>query len=94
LPYRCDGEGWLVVGSHGGRPTDAIWAKNLRAHPEVELQIGWRRFPATAAEVSGDERERVWKIVTGDGAYIGYATIAHPRIIPVFALTRRSNRAG
>ena len=24
LPYRRDGESWLVVGSHGGRPTDAV----------------------------------------------------------------------
>jgi deazaflavin-dependent oxidoreductase (nitroreductase family) len=89
LPYRRDGEGWLVVGSHGGRPTDAIWAKNLRAHPAVEVQVGRHRFPVIAAEPSGEERERVWRIVTDDGAYVGYQKMARPRVIPVFALARR-----
>jgi deazaflavin-dependent oxidoreductase (nitroreductase family) len=90
LPYRTDGEAWLVVGSHGGRPTDAIWAKNLRAHPRVEIQVGRRRIPVTAREAEGAERERVWEIVAGDGAYVGYQKMAHPRIIPVFVLESRA----
>jgi deazaflavin-dependent oxidoreductase (nitroreductase family) len=89
LPYRRDGERWLVVGSHGGRPTDAVWARNLRAHPDVELRMGWRRISGTASEAKGDERERAWKIVTDDGAYVGYQKMASPRVIPVFALSRR-----
>lgn len=86
LPYRRDGECWLVVGSHGGRPNDAVWAKNLRAHPEVGIRVGWRRIPVSAREATGVERERAWKIVTDDGAYLGYAKMAHPRVIPVFVL--------
>src|SRR5262245_62423277 len=35
LPYSEDGERYLVVGSHGGRPTDPVWARNVRALPAV-----------------------------------------------------------
>ncbi len=90
LPYCRDGEAWLVVGSHGGRPTDAVWAMNLRAHPDVEIRVGRRRIPATAREAAGDERERVWGIVSEGGAYVGYQKAAHPRVIPVFVLDARA----
>lgn len=90
LPYRRDGERWLVVGSHGGRPTDAVWARNLRAHPEAEIRLGWRRIPVRAEEAVGDARTRDWALVTDDGAYRGYQRAAAPRVIPVFSLTRRA----
>ena len=86
LPYRRDGHRWLVVGSHGGRPNDAVWAKNLRANPVAEIRMGRRRVPVTAYEAANEERSRVWNIVTDDGAYLAYERTAHPRVIPVFAL--------
>ncbi len=93
LPYRRDGARWLVVGSHGGRPTDAVWARNLRVHPEAEVRVGWRRLPVLAREASGEERERLWKLVTDDGAYVGYQRMAAPRVIPVVALSERVQAA-
>ena len=87
LPYRRDGDRLLVVGSHGGRPTDAVWAKNLRVHPQVDVRVGWSRISVAAREASGEERDRVWGIVTADGAYLGYQKMAAPRMIPVFVLS-------
>ena len=92
LPFQRDGERWLVVGSHGGRPTDAIWAKNLRVHREVEIRVQRRRIPIDAQEAMGEARERVWKIVTVDGGYLQYQKAAHPRVIPVFVLGERGGR--
>jgi|LWDU01.1.fsa_nt_gi deazaflavin-dependent oxidoreductase (nitroreductase family) len=86
LPYRKDGDAWLVVGSHGGRPTDAIWAKNLRANPLVEIRVDRRDVQVEAIDTSGTERARVWEIVSDDGAYTAYAKSADPRVIPVFRL--------
>ena len=31
LPCYRDADRFVVVGSHGGRPTDAVWTHNLRA---------------------------------------------------------------
>ena len=87
LPFVRDGGDLLVVGSHGGRPTDAVWARNLRVHPDCVVRRGWRTRPATAREAQGEERERVWALVTDDGAYVGYAKMAAPRVIPVFVVT-------
>jgi deazaflavin-dependent oxidoreductase (nitroreductase family) len=86
LPYQRDGRRILVVGSHGGRPTDAIWAKNLRVHPDCEVRRRWRTQPSIAREAMGAERDHVWKIVTQDGGYLGYEKMAAPRVIPVFVI--------
>jgi deazaflavin-dependent oxidoreductase (nitroreductase family) len=89
LPYYRRGDDYLVVGSHGGRPTDAIWAKNLRVHPDCRVRVGWRAIEASAHEAAGEERALVWSIVTTDGAYVGYEKMAAPRVIPVFVLAAR-----
>lgn len=85
-----DRERFPIVGSHGGRPTDAIWAKSLRIHPDCDLRVHRRNMAATADEAVGDERDRVWGIVTADGAYLGYQKMAAPRVIPVFVLVQRA----
>jgi deazaflavin-dependent oxidoreductase (nitroreductase family) len=89
LPYYRDEDRWLVVGSHGGRPTDPVWAKNLRVYPECKVRLGWRSMETSAHEASGAERDRVWGIVTAEGAYLGYQKLAGRRAIPVFVLAAR-----
>ena len=84
LPYSEDGGRYLVVGSHGGRPTDPIWALNLRAQPEVRVRAADRRWRRARAHVAqGAERERLWRAITAEGAYRYYERAAHPRVIPV-----------
>jgi deazaflavin-dependent oxidoreductase (nitroreductase family) len=87
LPYFEDGERYLVVGSHGGRPTDPIWALNLRAHPAVRVRAADRRWRFARAHVArGDERARLWSLITADGSYRHYAKHARPREIPVVVI--------
>jgi deazaflavin-dependent oxidoreductase (nitroreductase family) len=84
LPYLEDGDRYLVVGSHGGRPTDPIWVHNLRAHPQVWVRPRDRRWRFARAHVAqGEERERLWSAITSEGAYRYYERAAHPRLIPV-----------
>jgi len=40
LVYARDGERYLVVASKGGSPKAPAWLLNLRAKPEVQVQIG------------------------------------------------------
>jgi deazaflavin-dependent oxidoreductase (nitroreductase family) len=87
LPYSEDGGRYLVVGSHGGRPTDPIWALNVRAHPEVWVRPRDRRWRFARAHVAqGAERERLWAEITAAGAYHYYQRAAHPRLLPVVVL--------
>jgi deazaflavin-dependent oxidoreductase (nitroreductase family) len=52
-----DGDAWLVVASAAGAPRDPSWAVNLRAHPEVDIEVASRGgvevVPVTATELDG-----------------------------------------
>jgi proline iminopeptidase len=89
LLYGRDGERYIVVGSNWAGPKHAGWYYNIQADPEVELQVGGRKFAAMARITDGDERERLWKIMTDMYPnYHKYADKTAPyREIPVVALT-------
>jgi deazaflavin-dependent oxidoreductase (nitroreductase family) len=91
LVYAKDGDRYMVVASKGGDPKAPAWLLNLRAQPEVKVQIGRMRFPATAAEIgpSDPDYARLWKLVNDKNSnrYDAYQKKT-TRPIPVVALTR------
>lgn len=92
LSYARDGRDYVVVASMGGAPRSPGWYHNLRADPEVEIQIGTKRIPVTArAVLPGDpDRDRLWKLADANnsGRYSNYQK-ATDRPIPVVVLTPR-----
>jgi F420H(2)-dependent quinone reductase len=90
LVYARDGDEYLVVASNGGADRPPAWLHNVRANPDVELQIGRERFAATARiiEPSDPSYERLWKLVNANNRdrYTGYQQKT-TRPIPVIALT-------
>ena len=60
LVYMSEGENLLIVAAKGGHPRNPGWVHNLRAHPNVEVQIGSRRIKVHAREANADERDRLW----------------------------------
>jgi deazaflavin-dependent oxidoreductase (nitroreductase family) len=46
LVYARDGDGYLVVASKGGSDQPPAWLLNLKAKPEVEIQVGRERQKA------------------------------------------------
>lgn len=91
LVYAKDGDRYLVVASKGGDPRPPGWLLNLRAKPEVQVQIGRTRFPATSSEIGPDDPDyaRLWQIVNenNDDRYVAYQKKT-TRPIPVVALSR------
>lgn len=77
LTYATDGDSGdlVVVASNGGAPRHPAWFLNLRDDPEVEVQVGRRRRPATARIAEGDERERLWHLVNDRNR--GLARVLH-----------------
>ena len=65
LVYARDGDDYLVVASNGGADQPPAWLHNVRAEPEVEIQVGRERQKATATivEPSAPEYDRLWKLV-------------------------------
>jgi F420H(2)-dependent quinone reductase len=76
LIYAADGADYVVVPSNGGSDSAPGWLYNVRAKPEVEIQIGRTKRPGTARVVeSGDaEYARLWKLVNDNnhGRYDTY----------------------
>jgi deazaflavin-dependent oxidoreductase (nitroreductase family) len=64
LLYYRDADRLIVVGSRGGSDTPPAWLLNLQAQPDVEVQIGTRRFPATARVATAGEQKRLWPVMT------------------------------
>lgn len=65
LVYARDGDDYLVVPSNGGADRNPAWLHNVRAKPEVEIQVGRDRRPAAVrvVEPSDTDYDRLWKIV-------------------------------
>ena len=93
LVYAKDGDRFIVVASKGGDPKAPAWLLNLRAKPEVEVQIGRTRFSATATVIGvGDpDYARLWRLVNDKNGnrYDRYQKKT-ARPIPLVALTRAS----
>jgi deazaflavin-dependent oxidoreductase (nitroreductase family) len=79
---------YLVVASKGGAPEPPAWYVNLKADPEVTVQVWGERFKARARDATPEEKPELWKIMTGHWpAYDQYQTKTD-REIPVVVLER------
>jgi deazaflavin-dependent oxidoreductase (nitroreductase family) len=58
--YRQEGDDLVIFASKAGAPTNPDWLHNLRAHPEVSVEVGTETRPVVAREAQGEERERIW----------------------------------
>jgi deazaflavin-dependent oxidoreductase (nitroreductase family) len=88
LIFGRDGDDHVVVASKGGAPAHPAWYRNLVDHPEVEVQVKGERFRARARTAEGEERARLWKLMTGIWpAYDQYQQRTGRRI-PVVVLER------
>lgn len=50
-----------IFGSKGGAPDNPDWVYNLRAHPDVTVEMGTDTRAVRAREAEGDERTRIWE---------------------------------
>ncbi|KKB97298.1 nitroreductase family deazaflavin-dependent oxidoreductase [Mycolicibacter arupensis] len=95
LSYARDGADYLIVASMGGAPRSPAWYHNLKANPEVEINVGPKRLRATAQPVLPDNPDyaRLWRIVNANNAdrYNAYQRKT-TRPIPVVTLTPTPSR--
>lgn len=95
LSYARDGADYLIVASMGGAPRSPAWYHNLKANPEVEINVGPKRLRATAKPVLPDNPDyaRLWRIVNANNAdrYNAYQRKT-TRPIPVVTLTPTPSR--
>jgi deazaflavin-dependent oxidoreductase (nitroreductase family) len=82
-----DGEGWVVVGSNGGRDRPPAWLLNLEALPRAEVQVRRRRVPAVAEVLRSADAEALWPRLTAHYPGWAYYQQLTEREIPVVRLT-------
>ncbi|WP_433662106.1 nitroreductase family deazaflavin-dependent oxidoreductase [Nocardia sp. CA-128927] len=78
----------VIIASKGGAPTSPDWYHNLRANPEVTVEIGTESHKATATPITeGPERDRLYAAMVE--VMPGFAEYEQKtdRVIPVVTLT-------
>lgn len=87
LMYTPHEEQVLLVASLGGAPRNPLWYYNLKAHPEIDIQIGTLRRRMLASEASAEQRRVLWPVVVANypsfASYQGHTS----REIPLFVCT-------
>jgi deazaflavin-dependent oxidoreductase (nitroreductase family) len=90
LTYLPDGEDMVIAATKGGHPTNPDWYYNLKAHPQLQVEVGTETFPVEATEVTGEERDELWRRLVelrpGFAEYEKKTT----RVFPMFRLKRVS----
>jgi deazaflavin-dependent oxidoreductase (nitroreductase family) len=84
---RVEHEGrYAAVASQGGAPKHPAWYRNLKEHPQLELQDGPAKGDYTAREVTGEEKAQWWEHAVA--AFPDYADYQRKteREIPVLVL--------
>jgi deazaflavin-dependent oxidoreductase (nitroreductase family) len=84
--YGRAGDAFVVIASQGGAPTHPNWYINLRADPDVELDVGPDHLRARARTAEGDERERLWRVMTAIWPNFDVYQSRTERTIPVVVL--------
>lgn len=89
LVYFAEGERRVIFASKAGAPTNPDWFHNIKANPEVTVEIGTETYQATAREIVGAERDRIYAaqslLMPGFAEYQANTT----RLIPVVELVRQ-----
>lgn len=88
VTFPQDDGRYVIIASKAGAPTNPDWYHNLKAHPEVDVEVGSETFPVEVVELEGAERDSVWSAVKA--ASPGFAEYERKttRTIPVLQLTR------
>jgi deazaflavin-dependent oxidoreductase (nitroreductase family) len=88
LTVRKDGE-MVLFASFAGAKDDPAWAHNLRANPEIDVEVGTEKFAVRIEEFSAEEAMETCKTTASNNkTFAEYMESAAPRDIPVFRIHR------
>jgi len=87
LVYNRDGDRYVIFASKAGAPTNPDWYHNLKAHPDVTIEVGSETIAVRAAEASGEERDRLFRAQTERSPQFAEYQSKTERVIPVIVLT-------
>lgn len=83
-----DDDHTVIVASNGGAPANPAWFHNVKANPTVEVEVGADKYEMVAEEITGDERDEIWKRVVSEMPQFADYQRNTDRTIPLVRLTR------
>jgi deazaflavin-dependent oxidoreductase (nitroreductase family) len=94
LVHGRDGDDYIVVASKGGAPKHPTWFGNIKANPEVEVEVanadGTETFKARARVIENRlERDRLYKEMSKIWPSFAEYEKRTDRLIPVVVLERK-----
>ena len=87
LVYNRDGDRYVVFASKAGAPTNPDWYHNLKANPNITIEVGTDTIEVVASEASGEERDRLFDAQVQRSPQFGDYQSKTDRVIPVIVLT-------
>lgn len=88
LAYQAVGDDFAIFASKGGADDNPDWLYNVKANPDVTVEVGTDAVDVRARVAEGEERERIWtrqkELMPGFAEYEQKTT----RQIPVVVLER------
>jgi deazaflavin-dependent oxidoreductase (nitroreductase family) len=91
LVYIKDGDNLAIIASKGGDRRNPAWLHNLKAYPDVRVELRGEVRPVRARVAEGEERERLWtKAASAWPDYDRYQKRVPDREIPVVVLEPRA----
>jgi deazaflavin-dependent oxidoreductase (nitroreductase family) len=90
LVYLPEGVDYVIFASKGGAPNNPGWYHNLKAGPDVSIEVGTEKLDVTATEATGEERDRLYGIQKEQQPQFAEYEQNTDRTIPVIVLSPRS----
>ena len=87
LGYLSDQGRYVIFASKAGAPTNPDWYHNLKAHPNVTIEVGTDTIEVVASEATGDERDRLYRTQAERVPQFAEYENKTDRVIPVVVLT-------
>ena len=88
LAYLKVDESWIIIASFAGSPSNPPWFYNLKAHPNVDVEVGKEMFKARATILEEPERSDLYAKVEGVMPVFTQYQAKTNRVIPVISLTK------
>jgi deazaflavin-dependent oxidoreductase (nitroreductase family) len=87
VAYLDDGDRYVIFASKAGAPTNPGWYHNLKADPNVSIEVGGDTLDVVAGEAEGGERERLYNAQVERAPTFADYQKKTDRVIPVIVLT-------
>jgi len=91
--YLPDNGRYVVFASKGGAPTNPAWYHNLKAHPDLTIEVGSDKVEVTASEAKGAEHDELFSRQAAAYPQFAEYQTKTTRIIPVIVLTPKQPKS-